>query len=55
MKQIVRSIPDIMNLARNMYDIYEHKLANETKRPLQLLVGPGQWEELYVVHYIKEI
>ena len=31
------------------------KLVKESKIPMEEVLGPGEWEQLYVVHYIKPI
>ena len=53
MKQIVLSTLEKMELARRMYEKYGFKLVHKTKIPISDLLGPGDWEELYVVHYVK--
>ena len=58
MKQIVLSTLDRMNLARSMYEGYGFRLVYETKIPADWMLktlGPGEWEEMYVVHYIKPV
>ena len=55
MKQLVLSTMDRMELARRMYEACGYKLVNETKIPAEELLGPGDWEQLYVVHYIKPL
>ena len=55
MKQIVLSTLEKMGLARKMYERYGFKLVHKTKVPIKDLLGPGDWEELNVVHYIKPV
>ena len=55
MKQIVLSTLDRMELARRFYKSVGFKLVKETKVQIVEHLGPGDWEDLYVVHYIKEI
>ena len=55
MKQIVLSTLDRMTPARRFYEHFGFKLVKETKFPMKETLGPGEWEDLYIVHYIKPI
>ena len=55
MKQMVLSTLERMDLARFMYEKYGFRLVHTTKIPMQQLLGPGDWEQLNVVHYVKEV
>ena len=55
MKQIVLSTLDRMTLARKFYEGIGFKLFRETRVPIKEHLGPGDWENLYVVHYLKSI
>ena len=55
MKQIVLSTLEEMQLATKMYEKYGFRLADKAKIPLEDFLGPGDWEELIGVHYVKEV
>ena len=55
MKQVVLSTLEKMGLARKLYEKYGFKLVHKTKVPIEDLLGPGDWEELLVVHYVKHV
>ena len=54
-KQMVLSTLEKMDLARFMYEKYGFRLVQTTKIPIEELLGPGDWEQLNVVHYVKEV
>jgi len=54
MKQMVLSTLEKMDLARFMYEKYGFRLVQTTKIPIEELLGPGDWEPLNVVHYVKQ-
>ena len=53
MKQIVLDTLDKMQGTRRFYEGCGFKLAKVTKIPIEPSLGPGEWEDLYLVHYIK--
>jgi GNAT superfamily N-acetyltransferase len=55
MKQIVLSTLDRREVACRFYEGVGFKLANKTKLDLEEILGPGDWEDLHVVHYVKPI
>ena len=55
MKQIVLSTLERMQLARKMYEKYGFRLADTTKIAMEDYLGPGDWEQLNVVHYVKKV
>ena len=55
MRQMVLSTLEKMDLARFMYEKYGFRLVQKTKVPIEELLGPGDWEQLNVVHYVKEV
>lgn len=55
MKQMVLSTLEKMDLARFMYEKYGFRLVQTTKIPIEELLGPGDWEQLNVVHYVKDV
>ena len=55
MKQVVLSTLEKKILARKMYEKYGFKFVYKTKFPIEQLLGAGDWEELNIVHYIKQV
>ena len=55
MKQIVLSTLDQRTSACRFYEAMGFKLAYKSKLSLEETLGPGNWEDLFVVHYIKPL
>ena len=55
MKQIALSTLDRRELACRFYEGVGFKLVHKNKLDLKEILGPGDWEDLHVVHYVKLI
>jgi len=55
MKQMVLSTLERMDLARFKYEKYGFRLVQTTTIPMKKFLGPGDWEQLNVVHYVKNV